>query len=70
MQNSGIGLAIILQYFTTDPMTTIVCCWWALSHDKWFNCDRFLAPIESNQTKKISKTCNTVVGQHLQPRNI
>lgn len=32
MQNSGIGLAIILQYFTTDPMTTIVCCWWAVIH--------------------------------------
>ena len=32
MQNSGIGLAIILQYFTQDPMTTIVCCWWAVIH--------------------------------------
>ena len=32
MQNSGIGLAIILQYFTSDPMTTIVCCWWAVIH--------------------------------------
>ena len=32
MQNSGIGLAIILQYFNTDPMTTIVCCWWAVIH--------------------------------------
>ena len=32
MQNSGIGLAIILQYFSTDPMTTIVCCWWAVIH--------------------------------------
>ena len=32
MQNSGIGLAIILQYFTNDPMTTIVCCWWAVIH--------------------------------------
>ena len=32
MQNSGIGLAIILQYFTQDPLTTIVCCWWAVIH--------------------------------------
>ena len=32
MQNSGIGLAIILQYFSSDPMTTIVCCWWAVIH--------------------------------------
>ena len=32
MQNSGIGLAIILQYFNKDPITTIVCCWWAVIH--------------------------------------